>query len=165
MTDLKTDSAVSTPSGEQGALRDLIARLEKATGPSRVLDDDIWIALDPKRKRGKVKTGLGDGFYVDGYYDGERSYIDSQAKRYTASIDAALTLLPKTLTTSVHADRAETFPVVCDTRQFSDGYEATVYYDPHPTWNIERQLLAEWHSEHSLALALCIAALKARDGR
>lgn len=56
-------------------MRDLIDRLEKATGPSVSLNRAIWCALNP----GQDPTT----------YNG-----DPRWKPYTASIDAALTLKP-----------------------------------------------------------------------
>lgn len=64
-------------------MTDLIARIESADGPDRELDCRIWCAID-------VICRDFDLFSkVVPYFD------QWQAPRYTASIDAALTLVPE----------------------------------------------------------------------
>lgn len=105
---------------------ELIAALEKAEEPSRELDR-------------AVALGLGWIFDGDGWQepDGTRhSGIDE----YTASIDAALTLVGAAAWTAEFVDD-------------DAEYRASV-------WNGDRW--RNGHSRHNAAIALCIAALKAR---
>jgi hypothetical protein len=62
----------------------LIARLEAVTGPDRRLDIDIGFALD-------IETNWAGDLRMLGYRDD--SFIALGAQPYTASIDAALTLV------------------------------------------------------------------------
>lgn len=74
----------------------LIEKLAQAEGPSRELDAEIALA------QGIVRERDGDCFYGHHYYSVmvlERGYYDHEGNapelpRYTASIDAALTLVP-----------------------------------------------------------------------
>ena len=67
-------------------LTSLIERIEAATGPDRRLDIDICVALD-------VETSWHGDLASLGYKS--QSYIALGTQPYTASIDAALTLLPE----------------------------------------------------------------------
>lgn len=60
---------------------DLITRLESADGPDRELDCRIWCAMR--------------GADFDLYSQVVPNFNEWQAPRYTASIDAALTLVPE----------------------------------------------------------------------
>lgn len=105
---------------------DLIARLEKATGPDRDLDHAIDTAL------------LGEWTYY--------------APEYTASIDAALTLVPNGYRWLVRKhDGSKTWAGGKGAKSF-----ANVYADEH-----ESPMYEAW--TQTPALALCIAALKARQ--
>ena len=70
-------------------LRDALA---KATGPDRKLDHAILEACTEWRLR-FVETGLTDALYRDKDRP-ERVLIGREVLRYTASIDAAVTLVP-----------------------------------------------------------------------
>lgn len=136
---------------------DLISRLEKAAGPDRGIDARIWLACEPcelpdcfsdakQRIADRIISGSGD---------------DGECPPYTSSIDAALTLVPPTYTTSVHSDRPETFPTGWSIDQLCDSeFQAEITY--FPTWNVEPPTLGEGYAI-SPAIALCIAALKARS--
>jgi hypothetical protein len=62
-------------------MRELIERLEKAEGPDRVLDQDVWHAL-----------GLCQPVRINGEIAGCADY---HAPRFTASLDSALSLVPE----------------------------------------------------------------------
>lgn len=118
---------------------DLIARLEAASEGSRELDGDIAEALalhppDAPRMWGVV----GNASFA---IDGGRSW---DAPRYTASLDAALTLIQNGLFISLH--------------RHSDGWYCIVR--PHSQSAVEFQ-----GCQKPAALALCIAALKARQAQ
>lgn len=101
-------------------MSDLIARLEKATGPDRQLDNAIWFSLDQPLPDDPAGCPL----------------------RYTASLDAALTLVPAGFYWSVLG---------------SDHYGQA--------WVDKLDGRGTFKSGKSSAgpiIALCIAALKAR---
>ena len=82
------------------SLSELIELVEKAKGPSRELDTLIEIAISPDEARmpwsckgGHVSRLCGDQHWRDGH-----------ARKFTASIDAALTLLPEGHDWSLFAD-------------------------------------------------------------
>lgn len=103
---------------------DIIARLEKATGPDQELNCAIWLAEG------------GPGF------EHRARHID-QAPDYTASIDDALTLKP-------------------DTWEFVLWTENGMV-EAYPIKGVKRPAGIQFRIQgHDLALALCIAALKAR---
>ena len=105
----------------------LIERLEKATEPHRNLDARIFIHLHP--------TWLDDGKVLG----------DETIPPYTASLDAALTLV---------ADDQ-----YVEVRRHSDGWYAYVCHHSSArdtTTNVGRQMSTPAH-------ALCIAALRARS--
>jgi hypothetical protein len=106
-------------------MQDLIERLEKATGPDREIDHEIDALV------------------------GEAEDFPANEPRYTASIDAALTLVPEGLTV--------------DMRRCDDGATAyaTVRASDMTPDDPGDELFVE-ASMPTLAIALCIAALKAR---
>lgn len=110
-------------------LDDLIARLERAEGPDTRLDDEIMWALGDWINEG--------GWWRRHKVTGQReSYTYREAPRYTASLDAALALVP------LYGARIQ--------RPIPGGFD-------------EKELGAGEHRT-SAALALCIASLKARRG-
>lgn len=119
-------------------MEDLIKRLEAATGPSRELDAEIvrlvagWKRID--------SPGGADWIDPRGY-----EQCDRDVPHYTASIDAALTLVPEhwSATISTHPNNIGTFA-----RVYNDGMKT------EPAFNV--------HGNRPPAIALCIAALKAR---
>jgi hypothetical protein len=131
---------------------ELIARLEKATGPSRELDAAIFIKVTPGVKEaGRIDVDKDRG--VVGWWPKDAPYQSARdVPAYTASLDAAMTLVPEGWSWCVFSEvrmgpelvriglaKVETFA-----RCFGSGKGFTC---PAAT----------------PALALCIAALKARS--
>ena len=112
----------------------LIERIESATGADRGLDDAIAEAIFTGKHRTCIK-GLSDeagGMWMFTYPDGS---IGSSL-RFTASVDAALTLVPEHTHFSLITDGAVRF--IASVSGFIDG-------------------------ANTPALAICAAALKARN--
>lgn len=119
---------------ESGAVG-LIERLERLTEPDRELDGDIGILVGPW-----TRHDLGDGCW-QWRYNGVN--FGNRPPAYTRSVDAAMTLVPGGWHFDLHCMWG--FPKV----------RASVDRDwPHMGRH------DGWHE--SLAIALCIAALKAR---
>ena len=132
--------------GSAARLRELIARLEAATGPDRELD---WLIADavglvPKHSIRAI------GWDYDWYRNSDKEWAlwkanDSEGRnnslwepaRYTSSIDAALTLVPEGCSVHLHIMPREI------------GHKAVVG-------------IGNEGESKTPALALCIAALKAR---
>ena len=122
---------------------DLIARLEKATGPDRGLDSHIYLFAN-----GGFKASYGRSVFsqnLEKWCDsGEINRVadNYEIPRYTASIDAALTLVPEGLDYVLRSlrDRAEA-------RVGGAKNEYRIHGGQHPI----------------PAIALCIAALRSRD--
>ena len=82
---------------ERATLESLFARVLKGTGPDRELDAEIALAF------GIVAQRAGNCFYGHNHYSVmvlDRDYYDHDGNapelpRYTASLDAALTLVPE----------------------------------------------------------------------
>lgn len=103
---------------------DLITRLERADGPDRELDAAIWCAMR--------------GADFDLYSQVVPNFNEWQALRYTASIDAALTLVP-------------------------EGYDWAIF---HTNGGLTIHAWCGDRIDHfgdTPALALCIAALRAQQ--
>lgn len=113
-------------------LADLIARLERATGADRDLDEAIaeWRFQDDMATKRTSKWG-------------------PVPRYYTASLDAALTLVPEGLDWLICSRR----------RNFQDGYY--VHIMNGDVNRDGRSVSVAWHPIP--AIALCIAALKARS--
>lgn len=125
---------------------DLIKRLEAITEPDRELDawiwlslhDDDWLANNSVARRKHLERGNIDAFMRgwDVFWKGNSAY-----PFYTASIDAALALLPEEQWfTAVKLER---------NKEFGNGWHAAFrhqFFGHAPT----------------APVALCIAALKAR---
>lgn len=119
-------------------LSSLIERLEKATEGSRELDGEIWCAANGYEFL--VWDGAGVRYRVreTGWYAAEH------VKPYTASLDCALTLVP-------------------------EGWQWRAWHTPTDEgslWGAE----VNWEPPGNVyaetpALALCIAALRARQAR
>lgn len=114
---------------------ELIAKLEAATGPDRELDASI--ALEIGWTHQKVK---GDAVRYWRPPGEMRSFMRYECPRFTGSIDAAMTLKPDGVTD-------------CGLEQDASGVFAH--------WAGNGWLSVGTH-ETSIAIALCIAALKAR---
>ena len=123
---------------------ELIERLEKATGPDRGLDGDIAVCCG--EATGYVeRLGKRD----DGWVSKGAHHAVVAAPTYTASIDAALTLIPSTQNWSIETDPgghwAKTWTM--EPSQIFGGQ----------TWRVRDNESA------SAAIAFCIAALKCRN--
>lgn len=116
-------------------MKELIERLEKATGPDRVLDVAIFAVVSPAY--GIMPELIPVGRSADMT---KEVWARQVSPAYTSSIDAALTLMPEGWTRAVDA----TDP------------ESGIDVDLFPQAGMVRG------SHHSEAIATCIAALKAR---
>ncbi len=127
-------------------LREVMARLEAATKRSAVINREIWklIGLTPAQE-----AHCAQWCRMDGRTDLTREqYIAAWAPDFTGSVDAALTLVPEEWTawelsskankTQFRAELSRLVGLNSENEDFEDGWSATP------------------------ALALCIAALKAR---
>ena len=124
------------------SMRDLIAKIEAATGPDRVLDGDIWIAINGWQERDGCR--IPDGVW---HRQDPNDRIAFEAPpAFTASIDAALTLVPKGCGWSAHYVRPS------DYAPFRGIAEA---FDESGNWLHDADAATP-------ALALCAAALRAR---
>lgn len=131
-------------------LEELIAALEKSTGPDRELDTQIWLLFTDgaTRRTTHVKSATNQWapYDIDETRDETGKLIIVPA--YTASIDAAVTLIARVL------PNANCWGIDKDER----GVEA----------HVQRNGVATGHwaqfAEHptSPAIALCIAALRAK---
>ena len=116
------------------ALSALLAKLEAATGPSRELDAQIAVATGVSPHR-MLQSALTCGC----------------SPRYTASLDAAMGLVPDGYGWSVSTpwrDKAKARACVADNARGYFDAEAEMHYGGHDA--------------ETPALALCIAALRAR---
>lgn len=128
---------------EQGKPRDeLIARLEAVAGPSRELDFDIACAVDFK-----IADDLGFREYAATY---PKFAARDNFPAYTASIDAALTLVPDDMGYEIGIPVPPTEARPHGRKPWADLW-----------WEIDgpREFLI---NAATPAIALCIAALKAR---
>ena len=111
---------------------ELIERLEKATGPDKALDGELARAAGLERFYSFVGGGWMDGDTI------------VELPRYTASIDAALTLVGPTQSWVAHGP-------------WTNGrYCAGVAQTIGGAWDDDQ-------TGATAAIALCIAALKARE--
>ena len=123
---------------------ELIAALEKATGPSRELDAELHAARFPElRSAPWVSRG---GVWVDTSSEDPNMAFPAQ---YTASIDAALSLVPEGWRWSL--DWTQRLP-------YQDCGRADLYA---PGNGIKPADVGDVYAA-TPAIALCIAALKAR---
>jgi hypothetical protein len=139
--------------------QDIIERLERASGPDREIDLTIHLAVCPDGDIAQLmqyRRGLDgkEGMAWDIYYNGcivFEKYNDSgqciynggvPLPHYTDSIDAALTLVPANHDWSLHADNGEAIAGCMPSSE--DGCDIADCPGATP------------------AIALCIAALKAR---
>jgi hypothetical protein len=138
-------------------MNDLIERLEKATGPSRALDGEIFRLID---KRSGDRWELFDvdvdriGVWYRECREEKGAYISPAF--YTASIDAALTLVPNSHTVYLTRPNPEG---TATTSELSYACVAPPGLGGQQHAK-KRAHLTSFHK--SFAIALCIAALKAR---
>jgi len=122
---------------------DIIERLEKAEGPSRELDAEIWERLGLVDEKHCARWRA-----MDGRKDLTRErFVRAWAPEFTESLDAALTLVP-------------------------EGWSWKLVHEPHDGLyrvvmrqapRLEIVALAYVVTKATPALALCLAALKARQ--
>jgi hypothetical protein len=140
MTMSKTMHGVSSTASAK-----LIERLERATGPDPELGRDVLLACGWRR------TCAGH-FYGPLYYwsspSNARCYPEDRLPCPTQSIDAALTLLPEGLYWAAGYGRCRE----------AEPLGGVAIYRPGDTTNA----IAEAEGS-TVAIAVCIAALKARD--
>lgn len=131
---------------------ELIERIEAAEGPDWKLDEEIWLAaIATGEQREKVEVGrdkFGDREASD------RVSMMSDGARYTASIDAAMTLVPEGWgfwdVLSRHASDEE-----------RSAYAEVAKDAACASHEIEGHFVSA--TAKAPALALCAAALKARE--
>ena len=91
-------------SSDTDALSALIARLEKAEGPSRELDAEIALAAGWTR----IEDICGDGTRLGWIWTAPIKHgVGALLPRFSASLDAALTLVPEGWTRAVDATAPE----------------------------------------------------------
>lgn len=134
-------------------MQELIAALEAATGPDRELDARILIAADRKRALRLYWTGatgiprdLPDDWNMLKGGLGSAS-IRAMAPEYTSSVDASLTLVPEGYLPEITSGK----------------YDGTPHYSMLLWASKDRGQNIVGHN--SLAIAICIAALKARGAQ
>lgn len=91
--DVGKGAAKAAEGSAEGVLLDLIARCEAAVGPDRELDAKIALLVGYRRKGARSTIGISAGYVWA--EPGEHFSYGTQPPRYTASIDAALTLVPE----------------------------------------------------------------------
>ena len=131
--------AVTTP-------QELIAALEKSTGPDRELDCQIAVAVKGGRIIWVTDGNTGEKYPVrvyPGKQGGPATELQASIPLYTASIDAAITLVPQ------------------------GWYCVEILRDNEGEWvprlhQNNRGLLSAHANHPRLSIALCIAALKSR---
>jgi hypothetical protein len=143
-------------------IADLVARLEKASGPDRELDADIAIAvfatvnteddLVYARKRSPGNDATHPGHYFIKSRSGAQAH---SAPHYTASVDAALTLVPE----GWRFDISNRAPTPHAGRAYIHNGEL-IYAGVGGTRNPRYQAFE--NTAASPAIAICIAALRAR---
>lgn len=128
-------------------MRDLIERIEAAEGPSRELDAEIAVTVLGMDREGSMFFGKDEDFVFErDYYSIEGSARELPA--YTASLDAAMTLVPEPVIEGEHVSIGVwTGPGV-----HAPHVRATAWVS-----GAERVLAA------TPALALCAAALRTRN--
>lgn len=128
--------------------QELIVALEKATGPDRELDALIYCATNaPPEGADKIWAVGVDVFWAGGTVKQGPLFLKGvNLPAYTSSIDAAMTLVPE------------------------GWYCVEILRDNEGEWvprlhQNKRGLLSAHANHPRLSIALCIAALKARDAK
>lgn len=130
-------------------LERLIERCEGAVGPDRELDAAIALLVGYRRKGAKSTIGISDGYVWA--EPGEHFSYGTRPPSYTASIDAALTLLPEGWRLYGLSDQTH-FQSNKGWHAGVDCYFGKVLY-PHNIQTAEAP---------TAPLAICIASLRAR---
>lgn len=131
-------------------MSDLIERLEKATGPDRDFDRLIEESLPGVRQHHDHRM-VADGYVMEA--NGVQAYLPPL---YTASIDAALTLLPEGWAWTL-CDRG--IASICS--DFNDDYAKVFNSGTRPPRQ-RGEMPRSMSRVATPAIALCIAALRAR---
>ena len=135
-------------------MNDLIAALEQATGPSRELDDAISTAIGnpPPKTGGYYGWEKSGGSYTKPRDSEGRTHDTWSAPHYTSSLDSALTLVPEGWAWFVqHIGKP-----------FTTG-SARLWIPAQWTQGIPKEQFV--NEAATPALALCIAALRAREAQ
>ena len=162
-------------------LSSLIARLDKAEGPDRELDCQIAVAVDgfyelpPKWEGGPVGYGYTDaeGTPIHPGHGG-----DQLVRRYTSSIDAAVSLAESV----VAKEGRKLICFFCAGGQLTPYNAEEGYPDFHPKAKIDNSVTVGWMSHvafynedgtsegdpsyshgRTAALAICLSTLRALD--
>lgn len=126
---------------------DLIERLEKAEGPDRESDAAIYQAVFGEEPVMVMAASYGPNEKIQPVGVAGGQYV----RRFTASIDAALTLVPKGYGFSIYAATAD--------------FSAASIYDP-PAIDERGHRITNGRGaggNRTPAIALCIASLRARS--
>lgn len=127
---------------------DLIKKLEAATGPDREIDLHIFAVLNRPDPIAKIDWGcIGDRVT---YGTGEWEYC-ADWPMFTFSVDAALTLVPEGWAIhTIHGGQIK------DGKQ---GWAVNICVNGN---NMDDLMVEREHLDERPAIAICIAALKAR---
>lgn len=127
-------------------MSDLVARLEKATGPDRDIDELIAEAVGYKVCSETQAYGRS--------WNSPSGYFIGAAPKFTDSLDAAVTLIPEGWAWSVHVGGCyATGRLLKPRAELAEAVETQF----GPAVGIRSQIEAA-----TPAIAICIAALKAR---
>lgn len=135
---------------------ELLAALEAATGPGRELDAAIWLAIHrPNYKYPRQVMNRTPSSYAEAV---ERHTVSVDrgitAPAYTASLDAALTLVPEGWFLDGLREGRKRITYATDRHEPLGWFQSELQY-------IDGGRLIRERAK-SFALALCIAALRAR---
>lgn len=132
-------------------MRDLIERLEKASGRDRGLDADIYAHFEiPKERAGRIDIDHTNG--VVGWWPKDAPYESAvDVPRYTASLDAAVALVERVLRPD-HPHMTISLRGTLGTGR---------YWQAEITWPSHEK---RGHSSEP-AIALCLALLRAKEAR
>lgn len=150
-------------------LDELIAALEKATGPDRELDVAIHLEATKDREniaskiiRSEVTVEKWEIGYGGIYWQTKSGSGNWPIKFYTSSIDAAMTLVPKGWLLSEFGQNHPEFKSVAD-REWFAGVMGPVSWAPPEPGAPDEPVYDHANGTHDIhAIALCIAALRAR---
>jgi hypothetical protein len=126
-------------------LRALAERVQGLDGPSYVIDCEVWDVVYPGERASRIAKALGNKAPLPSH---EAEFIKAPPLRsFTASLDAAMTLVPEGYAWVVYSD--------------GPTYRASASIGPHP---IGGQIMPDEFSAdgETPALALTAAALLAR---
>lgn len=141
---------------------ELIAALEKAEGPSRELDRDIHESAGQCAHRESKYWCIEDGNDFDSGFDcvkcGSSEAWEIEVPKYTASLDAALTLVPEGCDFGFEVEHV--FGGPCVYARCQPGSWIAPVDDPRELVTIQRDTQAA--AARMIPVAICIAALKAR---